>query len=122
MCRGCTVAEKQEQFCDDSCAQRGTTSPGGICTNMCDFRGYGQYRIGLTTNGRWNGASLLAVTADTVPGFRADAAENRGKLLQSMTGTLRNVYAPGPMWILEARDECDVVGIPRVRKDCDTVK
>jgi hypothetical protein len=124
ICKGCTAAENAEAACDDACARRTPTSPGGICTNLCDFRAYGQYRIGLTTNGQWNGASLLAVTADTFPAFRPNAPENRGKLLRSLTGTLRNVYAPGAIWILEARDECDVVGdgIPRERKDCDTVK
>jgi hypothetical protein len=122
MCNGCTIAQKAEAACDDACSMRGPSSPGGLCTNLCDFREFGQFRVGLTTAGHWNGASFLMVTADTVPFFRADAPENLGKRLRSVTGTLRNVFAPGPLWIVEPRDECDVDGIEHQRQDCDTVK
>jgi hypothetical protein len=121
-CDGCTVAEKAEAACDDECAQRNPQSPGGLCTNLCDFREFGQYRVGLTTAGQWNGASFLVVTSDTVPTFRPDSPENRGKILPSVTGVLRNIFAPGPLWIVEPRDECDVQGIERERTDCDTVR
>lgn len=123
MCDGCTVAERREQECEDECAQRSPSSPNGICTSVCDFRQFGQYRVGLLNpDGRWNGATFLMVTQDTVPFFRPDAPENAGKRLRSVTGTLRNIFAPGPLWIVEPRDECDLDGIEHVRKDCATVK
>jgi hypothetical protein len=121
MCDGCSVAEKAEERCEAECNAR-TVAMGRICTNLCDFREFGQYRVGLTTAGAWDGRSILLNTKDTVPSFRPEAPENRGKRLDSVTGTLRNIYAPGAIWIVEARDECDIQGITRVRQDCHTVR
>jgi hypothetical protein len=123
MCDGCTVAEKVESQCEDECAARNQNSPGGICSSECDFRQYGQYRVGITdAQGAWNGKSILVTSSDTVPSFLPNIQQNLGRRFRSMTGTLKNVYAPGPIWILEVRDECDIDGIDHIRQDCSTVR
>ena len=123
VCGGCTVAQKVEDQCEKECASRTRNSPGGVCTSVCDFVQFGQYRLGITDEeGNWNGQSILATTKDTVPNFRPDAAENLGKRLSFVQGILRNIFAPTSLWVIEPRDECDMSGIERQRTDCGDVK
>lgn len=121
MCGGCTAAERAEDRCDKECAAREPSSAGGLCSNLCDFREHGQYRVGIADEeGRWNGKSFIMITKDTIPAFRA--ADFPGKRFPSVTGIMRNLYVPSAIWFVEPRDECDVEGIDRQRTDCHTVR
>lgn len=124
ICRGCTVAEKVEAICKAQCDTR--APPQKLCTNLCDFRDFDQYRAGITDeDGNWTGKTILLNTSGTLPYFRSDTPDNLGRRFAFVKGIMSNLYVPTAVWILTPRDECDVGGLSdaeRKRTDCATVK
>lgn len=85
---------------------RGFDMRGRTCTELNAWRSYGQYAVRLVENGELP-SQLNFASRDAVPGFDPFAMENRGLNL-SIRGTLSQVMAGRPRWLVHARDASDI--------------
>ncbi|MFH1434217.1 MAG: hypothetical protein ABIJ56_00745 [Pseudomonadota bacterium] len=87
--------EGPEADCADACDE----DPG--CTEMTQYNSYGQWAVNA------GGSKVFVITHDAYPDF--NPLNHRGKLLDLVRGTLRQVEFIDPPWILEIRCRDDLV-------------
>jgi len=93
--------------CSNECECRKSCQNDVLCTEMNQYREYGQWAVSV------GGEKLWVVTRNTIPEFDP-FGPGHPKVIASITGTLRNMSFLRPSWILEPRcpDDLVVAGEP----------
>ena len=106
-----------EDDCRDACGD------DAECTEVSQYRKYGQYSVILDGCRGAACTSLFVVTRDAVPEFWADL--HADEVIPAITGTVKHFQYARPPWIVEARCPDDLVcdgpfcGSPEVKAEWD---